>query len=783
MAPPANVPSWWQFNEAVLAQLRDRALTSTAPSAETRAAVEGLTLEQVGVVGFSQVVHDTVAGSEWFQLLRVLDGTTPNDGHIAVARMMASGELSCVLSTNFDSLIEKALRQHGVEFDMLIPTRDAPPSILHPTSKPLLVKLHGSVDAAATMVDLATQKAVGFTDEWRAWLTRLFETSEALVAGFSGSDLEVSDDYLCLFAAANRLPRLRWLSRTGEIEVPAVRRLLDACGDRAEVVIGRLPDFLTTRAQASLAGTGGSPVPAPAVEELPLEQIVIDWFSPSPKLLSAVTVGRLLALADREGEATLLRTAIRDELGDVPTSLTVESALWRAMIKAGLGLDGATTEPDIAEKDIYEALSLHNAVAGEEDSIDMSEAGWEQWRASRLDITVGLLCALSFALLRLGRMRDSERVSLQILQLISSLGPGSTALSRAAMAFAGMGDQSAVRRKFRDSAWSYRISSELYKMAGEHRGATRSRRGWAQAAWYLRERSLALKICEDYAPSNANSGVDADIVRLLKRIAKEWRWPMGRFDEVVYSIVASGEARSRWSTLTSEWMRALAASSRPGEVSQALLLAALLTLLEPDADLALPNPEQFVLDAREVLVHPDLEAPLRLIGLELIREGFNKQRRDSPDFPAAAWAFATAARAFELARDEEARFECLIYVVDATRSSDLDQARSLLAGLLELVPLPLLPMALERHVSMLVRSVADANDGDRAAAELEVARIRREMPLGVGVEAAIVALEHARILLMSRRERDAHNAADEALAMSKGQPHEDMVREAHKSYP
>lgn len=73
---PSSVPSWWGFNETVLDVIRTR-YADSHPVESAAAVLDGLRLEQLGVVSFSQVVTDAFAGSTWFRLLRCLDGTAP----------------------------------------------------------------------------------------------------------------------------------------------------------------------------------------------------------------------------------------------------------------------------------------------------------------------------------------------------------------------------------------------------------------------------------------------------------------------------------------------------------------------------------------------------------------------------------------------------------------------------------------------------------------------------------------------------------------------------------
>jgi hypothetical protein len=78
IAPPASIPSRWQFNQSVLDGIRGRYQRDGAVPAHSKASIERLSLDHLDVAAFSQVIHDAFAGVTWFELLAILDVCRPN---------------------------------------------------------------------------------------------------------------------------------------------------------------------------------------------------------------------------------------------------------------------------------------------------------------------------------------------------------------------------------------------------------------------------------------------------------------------------------------------------------------------------------------------------------------------------------------------------------------------------------------------------------------------------------------------------------------------------------
>ena len=189
---PSSLPDWRQFNEMLLDELKTQALGVLADDT-SRSAVTSLSLDEVGVTTFSEAIVKIVAGEGYFPVLQVLDSDRTNANHQAMADLARQGILQAIVTTNFDTLIERAFTEAGVPLQVAI----TPEAYLRPIESGTctLYKVHGSVTDATTLVDTVGQKLRGLPAFVRFRLAQLFAAHHALIVGFSGADLDFGPDY------------------------------------------------------------------------------------------------------------------------------------------------------------------------------------------------------------------------------------------------------------------------------------------------------------------------------------------------------------------------------------------------------------------------------------------------------------------------------------------------------------------------------------------------------------------------------------------------------------
>ncbi|EIE52739.1 hypothetical protein C357_02169, partial [Citreicella sp. 357] len=136
----------------------------------------------------------------------------PTAGHKAIAKLVRSGHVRVIVTTNFDRLMENALREEGVE-----PTVVGSPDALE-GAEPLthsacyILKLHGDYKDARILNTDAELEA--YPDAYNALLDRIIDEHGLIVCGWSGEwDHALRS---AILRAPNRRYPMFWASR-GEL--------------------------------------------------------------------------------------------------------------------------------------------------------------------------------------------------------------------------------------------------------------------------------------------------------------------------------------------------------------------------------------------------------------------------------------------------------------------------------------------------------------------------------------------------------------------------------------
>lgn len=175
---------------------------------------------------------------------------TPTRAHQAIARMVAAGHVRVVITTNFDRLIENALREVGVE-PTVISSDDALKGavpLIH--SRCYVVKIHG--DYLDTRIRNTDTELGAYSPEINTLLDRIIDEHGLIVCGWSG------DWDPALRAAITRAPNRRypmfWASR-GQLSTVAEKVVSHRAGrvitiEGADQFFERLESLLSAQADA-----------------------------------------------------------------------------------------------------------------------------------------------------------------------------------------------------------------------------------------------------------------------------------------------------------------------------------------------------------------------------------------------------------------------------------------------------------------------------------------------------------------------------------------------------
>jgi len=306
-APPTSLPDWWTLNREVVNAIAARVEAMTGKNYVPGLAQAVLDRrEQAGRFppDFQAQLIEDEAGTTYFEVLRVLDSAAPNASHLRIAQMAKTGGVRVIITTNFDRMIERACDQLGVpyqahymtaHFDRLADDL----SRFDHTSTPLqIIKLHGTIEDASTLMDTLRQRRMGMHASARLLLQHLLKWGHWLFLGYSGADLDSAPDYLELRPAAGQAVGLTWLSPDPSTLAAAVHNIVGIYGGRANIIIGALPDFLAPFAP----GAPAAQIPEkPTDRDALLKSQVAAWAAKLGDIRCLAIFGQLLSATGQRG--------------------------------------------------------------------------------------------------------------------------------------------------------------------------------------------------------------------------------------------------------------------------------------------------------------------------------------------------------------------------------------------------------------------------------------------------------------------------------------------------
>lgn len=225
----------------------------------------------------------------------------PSAAHKAIARLVRRGTVKVILTTNFDRLMETALRGEGIE-PQVVSRADAVAGMARLDLAPVtVIKLHGDykdVESLNTAEELAT-----YPPEWVSLLVRVFDEYGLLISGWS-ADWDTALVRALEQAPSRRYP-LYWDERSAGGEHP----------------------------RALLAARQGRVVPASDADELFTELDsnlqALDRLSATP-LTTAVTVARLKRYLPDPVRRIDLWDLVNDQLDRVRAEVAARGATFES---------------------------------------------------------------------------------------------------------------------------------------------------------------------------------------------------------------------------------------------------------------------------------------------------------------------------------------------------------------------------------------------------------------------------------------------------------------------
>ncbi|MFW9992511.1 MAG: SIR2 family protein [Candidatus Odinarchaeota archaeon] len=241
--PPTCAPGWWTLAEEIMLNFFEQV-------PEEWEVPKDLIIKDPNFQ--PEVLFESWANIMDLNLYKVfeaLDVTSPNGNHQLLARLAKAGLLKAILTTNFDIYIERALREEGVDFQLLVENNEFNDYYEQLKSdnfgnKVLVCKIHGTIERPSTIIAVASayKSAKGFSLPKARVFTELLERYPCLFLGYSGWDFEHANYRAFWERTGPVLKKIYWNRRPGEVSGPDFAGIFSNCSDRFVFCEADLPE-------------------------------------------------------------------------------------------------------------------------------------------------------------------------------------------------------------------------------------------------------------------------------------------------------------------------------------------------------------------------------------------------------------------------------------------------------------------------------------------------------------------------------------------------------------
>lgn len=165
----------------------------------------------------------------------------PNTCHHAIAQLCKQGRVQGILTTNFDTLIERALDDEAIAYHCITT------NIINHIETIPVVKAHGTIDDLSSLVFTRSEYYLGIPQNVRDMLQSNMMGSTLVIAGYSGNDIDI-------FPFVRSMIEKDMFSRVYVIDLVPIRenKRFGGMGNRIEYQNEEAEDFLCRLANISL---------------------------------------------------------------------------------------------------------------------------------------------------------------------------------------------------------------------------------------------------------------------------------------------------------------------------------------------------------------------------------------------------------------------------------------------------------------------------------------------------------------------------------------------------
>lgn len=237
---PACSPGWYQFRDEVVGAILDFLMENEVREDTISSSVaEAVKESEIRPEHIFEGIDRFGGNSHVHALVQTVALGQPNIAHCQLASLMSKGFLAHIMTSNWDTYVEQACKDKGVQLVPVFPGADYG-SLTE--NEPHLVYLHGSLEDKGKLLQASIFR-LGFElfPPIKACLSEIIATTDCLVIGYSGSDWDILEALRACMKKSST--SLFWVYNTEVSE--GVRQLRKEFGDRVKTIKADLYTLLS----------------------------------------------------------------------------------------------------------------------------------------------------------------------------------------------------------------------------------------------------------------------------------------------------------------------------------------------------------------------------------------------------------------------------------------------------------------------------------------------------------------------------------------------------------
>ncbi len=189
---------------------------------------------------FNKRFEDSLVGGYEY-LKKEMADKTPSLGYYILAQVLTKEQHSLVVTTNFDNLLEDAIRRFTPKTPLVIGHEALAEYAMNHRDRPIIMKLHRDLLLEPKNTEEETKM---LAEQWKKALKPVLSSSHLIVLGYGGNDGSLMDYLQSNRDKESSSPKkIYWCLREGEKLPPKAEDLLDSSKDRI-VRIENFDDFM-----------------------------------------------------------------------------------------------------------------------------------------------------------------------------------------------------------------------------------------------------------------------------------------------------------------------------------------------------------------------------------------------------------------------------------------------------------------------------------------------------------------------------------------------------------